>query len=260
MKNLLSLSCRAAFVGAAVLSIQFSTFAEDAIPEAKKDQKAPHWESSAAAGLTLTRGNSDTLSATATATTAKKWDSNELTFGADGTYGSSKINGVTSTTANQIHGFGQYNRLFTERLYGYARLDGLHDDIADIRYRMTLSLGAGYYVIKTTNTDLSFEVGPGYVSQKLGDVTKNYMTLRFGEKFHHNLTEHARIWQTAELLPQVDDFNNYIVNFEIGIEADLSKSQKLTLRTYLDDTYNNVPAPGRKKNDAKLVTAIAYKF
>jgi hypothetical protein len=32
------------------------------------------------------------------------------------------------------------------------------------------------------------------------------------------------------------------------------------LRVYLDDTYNNVPAPGRKKNDLKLVAAVAYKF
>jgi putative salt-induced outer membrane protein YdiY len=68
------------------------------------------------------------------------------------------------------------------------------------------------------------------------------------------------LWETAEILPQVDDFNNYIVNFEIGVEADLNSSKKLALRVYLDDTYNNVPAAGRKKNDLKLVAAVAYKF
>ena len=52
---------------------------------------------------------------------------------------------------------------------------------------------------------------------------------------------------------------NYIINFEIGSEADVTKDKRLTLKTYLDDTYNNVPAPGRKKNDAKLVAAIGYQ-
>jgi hypothetical protein len=28
----------------------------------------------------------------------------------------------------------------------------------------------------------------------------------------------------------------------------------------LDDTYDNQPAPGKLKNDAKIIAAIAYKF
>jgi putative salt-induced outer membrane protein YdiY len=58
----------------------------------------------------------------------------------------------------------------------------------------------------------------------------------------------------------VDKFNNYVINAEIGIEADLTKKKDLTLRAFLQDTYNNEPAAGREKNDARLVTAIAYKF
>ena len=70
--------------------------------------------------------------------------------------------------------------------------------------------------------------------------------------------DRARLWQSVELLPQVDKFNNYVVNFEIGVEAAVSKS--FSLKTYLDDTYVNIPAAGRKQNDAKLVAGISYKF
>ncbi len=218
------------------------------------------WESSAAAGITLTRGNSDTELASLTLLSGRKWDQNELSLDLDGAYGKSKVNGINSTTAETLHGFVQYNRLFTERFYGYARVEGLHDGVADIRYRVSLSPGAGYYLIKNTNTDLCAEVGPGYLFQRLGDEDQSYATVRVGEKFHQKLSDRARLWQTVEWLPQVDNFNNYIINFEIGVEADLSSSKKFSLRTYFDDTYNNVPAPGRLKNDAKLVAAIAYKF
>jgi hypothetical protein len=47
---------------------------------------------------------------------------------------------------------------------------------------------------------------------------------------------------------------------ELGIEADLTKDKKFALRSYVTDTFNNRPAPGRQKNDVTWVMAIAYKF
>lgn len=84
------------------------------------------------------------------------------------------------------------------------------------------------------------------------------MTLRLAERFDHKLNDRAKIWQSVEILPQVDNFSNYIVNAELGVETSLTK--RLSLRTYIQDTYDNEPAPGREKNDLKLVAAMAYKF
>ena len=227
---------------------------------APSEEKKPSWESSAFAGLTLTRGNSETLLGNANLLTGKKWDHNELSLGADGTYGETKMPGATNSAKNaeSIHAFGQYNRLFNERLYGLGRVDALHDAIADVEYRVTLSVGVGYYVIKTTNTVLSGEVGPGYVFEKLGSTDRSYATLRVGEKFTQKLSSHARLWQSAEFLPQVDDFDNYLVNAELGVEADINAH--LSLSAFLQDTYKNQPAIGRKKNDLKLMAGIKYKF
>lgn len=235
--------------------------AQTAVKEPAKEPK-PKWTGSAAAGMTMTRGNSETFLMTANLAADRKWLQNELSLGADMTYGKTKdqTTGVTSRTADSYHAYGQYNRLFTERLYALARVEGLYDSIADIKYRVTLSVGAGYYLIKNKTTDLSVEAGPGYVFQKLGPDKSNFATLRVGEKFHFALSDRARIWQTVEWLPKVEDFNNYIINAEIGLEADLTKDKKFRLRTYVQDTYNSVPAPGRKDNDMKWVTALAYAF
>jgi putative salt-induced outer membrane protein len=242
------------------LFIAGTAFSEDQPKPA--DPPPPQWKSSLAFGLTLTRGNSETFMATLTAGTTKKWDKNEIILSADGAYGKSKDQntGLTSETAASAHGAAQYNRLFTERWYGWARVDGLYDGVADIDYRVTLGIGPGYYLIKTTNTDLSIEVGPGYVFEKLGGVEDDFPTLRVAEKFHHALSEHSRIWESAEWLPSLEDFSHYIINAEVGIEADLTKDKRWVLRAYLQDTYNSVPAAGRENNDMKLIAALGYKF
>ena len=57
---------------------------------------------------------------------------------------------------------------------------------------------------------------------------------------------------------EVGQWDNFVVNAEIGIEVAINA--KWSLKTYLQDTYDNEPAAGRKKNDLKLVSGIAYKF
>ena len=52
------------------------------------------WVTTAAAGLTLTRGNSDTLLTTLSLDTKRKWEMDEALLGVSGAYGESKVNGT----------------------------------------------------------------------------------------------------------------------------------------------------------------------
>jgi putative salt-induced outer membrane protein YdiY len=213
------------------------------------------WNSSITAGLSLTRGNSSSELATIKFLTDKKTPVNELSLGADGAYGSA--NGVQNN--DSIHGFGQGNHLFSERTFGYLRLEGLHDDIAAVRYRATLTAGLGYYFINDKITTLAGEVGPGIVAERIGSNDNTFGTLRLAERFEHKFPEnHARVWQTVEILPQVDKVSDFLVNAEIGAEAAISKN--LGLQVCLDDAYNTEPAGGFKRNDVKLVSGVSYKF
>lgn len=220
------------------------------------------WHMTVSLGLTLARGNTDTTLFSAAANAKKRWPGNDLTMGVEGLYGESKLAGQTKSTetAESLHVFGQDNINFTDRWYGYSRLDGLHDGIADIKYRFTLAPGIGYYVIKNKISDLSFEVGPGYIFEELDDQSHDFATLRAGEKFHYALSPRSRLWETLEYLPEVDNFDNYTANGELGVESSLTKNDKLLLRTVLQDCYNSIPAPGRLRNDLKLIASIAFKF
>lgn len=222
--------------------------------EADVEEK-PKWETSAALGFTLTSGNSDTVLATASLLSLKKWEVHELSAGINGSYGETE--GVQNN--GMVRGTVQYNRLLGESdSYFYGKADLLHDTIADVDYRLSVSPGYGYYFLNNDKMKLSAEIGPGFIYEKLGSMEDSYATLRVAERFEYKISERARLWQSAEWLPQVDEFTNYLLVAEIGVESDLT--EKMSLRVSLQDNYDNQPAPGRKSNDLRLVTGIGYKF
>src|SRR3974390_3387822 len=96
------------------------------------------WVSSVGAGLTLTKGNSDTLLATIVGATGIKWGMNEFGAGVDGAYGQSKTPPATTNTINNenIHGFLQFNRRVVDGIYWYSRFEGRSDQVADLQYRL----------------------------------------------------------------------------------------------------------------------------
>lgn len=214
----------------------------------------PKWETTAGIGATVTSGNSDTILFTANALTLRKWDKGEFSAGIDGGYG--KNDGEQNV--GYVKGHVQYNYLIDEHWYGFGRVEALHDSIADIAYRVPLTAGIGYYFIKNDRTTLSAEAGPGYVFEKVGGDKRDYATLRFGEKFTYKFNDRARIWQSAEYQPKIDDWGEYFLSAEIGLGADVTK--QLELRVVFQDWYVSNPAPGREGNDLKLVAGINYKF
>lgn len=229
------------------------------------------WETSAAAGLTLTRGNSETVLGTVSVNSTRKRAHDEVLLGAAGAYGETTIEKDVTTpagrritveetdkTAGMVSAFGQYNRSISDLWYAGIRADFLHDAVADLSYRFTLSPLVGYYAIKQPNTTLKFEAGPSGVFERQGGEDNQYAALRLGERFEHKFTPKSRVWQSVDFIPQVDRWHNYLIIFELGAEASLT--EKLSLRGVLQDNYDNEPAPGRKCNDVKLITALAYKF
>lgn len=241
-----------------------SSLAQAAAPDAKPEDKG--WESIAGAGVTLSRGNTKNFLATVNFDTKRKWTSDEVLFGAKAGYG--KATAVNRTdgqpdpenkTDAYVKGGGQYNHLFTEKFYGALRVDALHDDISDVYYRFTLAPLAGYYFIKDAATTFSADLGPAWVVEKVGnDGPRGYLGLRLGERFEHKFAGGARVWQTADITPEITDWDNYVFNFTLGVSAPITKA--ISVQVVADDTYDHEPTPSRLKNDFKLTAGLAYKF
>ena len=214
------------------------------------------WETTAAAGATLTRGNSRTFLATLSLDSKKKWDSGEVLLGAAAGYGTDK----DVKNAEFANGYGQYNRLFSDRFYAGLRLDANYDGIALLQYRFTLSPLAGYYLVRQTNTTFKVEAGPSLVFEKhQGENEQTYAGIRLGERFEHQLSATTKIWESVDYVPRVDEWTDkYVLTSEAGIDSAITK--RWSLRLVLQDVYDSAPTAGRQSNDLRLIAGTAYKF
>jgi putative salt-induced outer membrane protein len=226
----------------------------DEAPKAEQPKKNP-WEQSISLGLSITDGNSDTLLFVGAYDAKRVWEHDEFRGMVTAAYGEND----SDKTTESAEALAQYKHLFTERFYGSAFGNLFHDGIADIAYRLTLSPGVGYFFIKSNKTQLSGDIGPSYVVEKLnGQSTDDYFGLRLAERFDRKLNDTAKLWQSLEWVPQINDFENYVLVFEVGVEASLTKT--LSVRVVGIDRYDNQPAPGRKYNDMSLISSLSYKF
>jgi putative salt-induced outer membrane protein YdiY len=211
----------------------------------------------------MTRGNSKTTAGNGSIVSERKGDRNEVSLGLEGNYGQTEEtqsdgSKQMKTTVQNEKGYAKYRRLFTDRDYAYINGELNQDKIADIKYRLIIGPGLGRYFIKSNDHTLGGEAGPSWIRDKVGDIEGDRFALRVAQNYEWKMSETANIWENVEYMPALDDFNNYLVNGEIGAEAAINS--KLSLRLVAQDHYNNKPAAGKEKNDLVLTAGVGCKF
>lgn len=215
------------------------------------EQPISLWEVTAAAGLGLTSGNSDTLAASAQILATYVTDKREFYTGADYFY--SETNGE-ETTSN-YRAFADYNRLLSERFYLGLATEYFVDDQAGIDYRASAVPLLGYYLIKNDTAKLALEAGFGYLWEDQG--TKNeYTTVRAAQRFELALSDRVSLWEKVIYSAEAGDFDNYTLSAEVGISTRLSDSW--ALRTVARNSYDATPAAGAKENDLSILSGLSY--
>lgn len=210
-----------------------------------------------AAGVTLTDGNSDTLSANASIVTeGEKEGLGAILAGIEANYGESTVDEVDEKTVDNVKLYANVKKTLSPRTY--VSLDGaaLYDDIALIDYRVNLGPSLGAYLLKNDFREFSMEVGPSYLWEEVDSIDDNYLALRFGERYTCQISETAKLWQSAEYLPKAEDFDQYLLNVELGVEATVT--ELITLRLVLQDKYNSMPAADTDHNDLSLIAGLGF--
>jgi len=211
------------------------------------------------AGASLTDGNSETLQANAgIVAEGEIEDLGSVRMGVEGNYGETTADDERETTVENVEAFANAKKTLSETTFVYGDTSFLYDDIALINYRATLGPGAGMFLMKNDTTKLSVEAGLSYVWEDVANINDDYAAVRAAERLDHQLNKTARIWQSVEFLPQIDDFANYLINAEVGAEAALNS--RLNLRLVLQNRYDSEPGEGLEENDLSLIAGVSIKL
>jgi putative salt-induced outer membrane protein YdiY len=214
-------------------------------------------------GLTLNRGNTENSLLNAGVETRHRTEEGDFRASLVYNYGeTTRVEGdgtsSTFTSTDNTRANLQYNYLFSERAYGLVALSAFRDELADVQYRILTGPGLGYFLVRNDVWSLAVEAGLSYLIEDVDDVTDDYAVLRFAQMYERDLSENASVWQNLEYLPEADDFENYLLNFEIGARARLNGN--LSLRVVLTQRYDNTPGQGNERSDWSLVSGISYRL
>lgn len=225
----------------------------------KPDREIPSatpmgWTRTAALGYAMTSGNADHRSLTASIDAAYRAETHEFFFNSAYSYGEDK--GVTSL--HQLQANARLNRLFGPRRFIGGGIGLLHDELADLSYRLTPSATAGYYLVKNDRLSLSLEAGPGYTFEKTGGLRSDYLSLVAAERFSWVLAPRFTLKQSVVWEAEAADVRNHTVAATASLDTDITP--RVAFRVGLTYLYDNTPAAARAHHDTTLSSGIAVKF
>ena len=215
------------------------------------------WSGDFGAGLSITRGNSDTKNLNLTANVSQRIDPRNLVK-YDAFYLRADSNGALTVDRTLMGARDEYT--VSPLTYAFGDIHFLRDRFKEIDSLVTPSVGIGHHFIKTDTEDLAFEGGVGFVVEKDSNRSretsgainaKQIYTLKFSPT--------ATFGESAAGLWKTNDFGDALYHIEASLASNLTARSQLKLSA-LDDFKTRPPAPGIKKNDMSLIAAVVMKF
>lgn len=217
------------------------------------------WSGFLDTGLTVTRGNSDTLNFALSANAVRKTSRDTITAYANSIFANNGTAGPTTTTANAIGGGLRVDLNVSNRLYVFGFTDFYHNQFQQLDLRNVLGGGLGYHVINTKPT--TFDVYGGgafnqsYYSTPLTQKTGEIMV---GEYLSHAISNRMTFTERFEFFPNISDTGQYRYTFDAHAVTKLKSW--LGWQVSFGDIYVSNPPPAIKGNDLTLSTGLRLTF
>ncbi|MBX9604513.1 MAG: DUF481 domain-containing protein [Bryobacteraceae bacterium] len=211
-------------------------------------------------GIALARGNAETTTITTALAASRATRADRTTAYFNQVYASARNDaGVTSSTAQAIRGGWGYNRDLTSRIFLNVFNDYEFDRFQRLDLRVVAGGGAGYHVIKNERTTFDLLGGVSWNREDFATgLLRNSAEIYYGDFFSHKLNSRVSLVQSFRMFSNLNDFGQYRINFDAGVNAALTKA--ISLQTTFSDRYLSNPLPGRKKNDVLFTTGVRVNF
>jgi len=219
------------------------------------------WTGVTDAGLSLSRGNSDTTAFNFSFLAARTTARDKLTVYATSLFARTrdKTTGESTTTAKDIRGGIRYDFNITDRIFAFGLSDMEHDRFQQLDLRLVLGGGLGVHVKKSEKTRFDL-LGGGTLDQEYFTTGPNRRSgeVLVGEELFHALSKTTSFSERLMFYPNVSDLGDFRATFDATAVTSLTRL--LNWQITLSDRYVSNPTPGVKGNDLLLSTGIRLTF
>ena len=253
LSHLFAFLCVAIFsTGNLVAQLDFS-FADGMIQSVVDNP----WDGSFAAGLNGKSGNSNNLDINMTLNLSRETDAAKTALLASYFYASNDI----ATTTDRFFGQARRDRkLANPKISWFNQVQVETDRFKDYDYRIALHTGLGYEVYKNDQGFFNLRLGFG-ASREVGSVNEDWNPeLQLGADWERKLTEALKLFATADYYPNLEDFTDYRLVTNTGLEYVLDAERNINFRMFALNRYDSTPPPGNRKNDLDYGMALVLGF
>jgi Protein of unknown function, DUF481 len=234
-----------------------------------------YWSGTLDTGLSVTRGNSSTLSYTFAGRAVRATDRDKVTAYATAVYVKTEIPPPSQVIAHQIAGGVRADININPRWFGFAATDFNSNALQHLDLQNVVDGGAGVHVIKTKNTQFDIFAGAGYNQEFFGSylaanptpppatttiaaVTQRNAEANVGEEFDAKLGSRTSFTETFNYFPNITGPSGYRYTFNTVLATAISKW--LGWQFSLTDNFLSNPPDGIKGNDLLISTGLRVTF
>ncbi len=233
------------------------------------------WSGTLDTGLSLTRGNSATISYTLAGMAVRQTDRDKITVYTTAVYGKNDTTSPSQVIAHQITGGVRGDVNFSARWYAYAATDFNSNALQNLDLQNVVDGGIGSHLVKTKNSQFDIFAGAGYnqeffAAYTLPNTAPPPATLAFtavtqrnaeanaGEQFSTKFGSRSTLSETFNYFPNLTGPSGYRYTFNSVVSTAISKW--LGWQFSLNDNFLSNPPTGIKRNDLLLSTGLRLTF
>lgn len=217
------------------------------------------WGGTLDAGLSMTRGNADTLTVGIGAQAARVTPRDKISVYFTSLFAKNDTTGESVTTANALRGGTRYDFNLSDDLFAFGLTDLEHDKFQDLDLRLVLAGGLGFHAKKTERTRLDLFAGGAFNQEYYStEPTRRSGEVLLGEELTFKLSDITSLTERLVAFPNLSDIGEFRITFDTTAVTRLNRL--LSWQVTLSDRYISNPIPGVKKNDLLFTTGIRLTF
>ena len=258
------------------LSVSNGVYVAEAKPLDMGDVKAidpvpEKWHGSVTLAYNATRGNATENAATVLADVRRRWDSDRFTANFGYYYADSAKSGEdTQKTTDKWLVEAQHDHFWWPKVYHYENVKWDRDMIQQLRARYRVGVGGGYQWLEnrafaaTGKWSFNQELGLNWVREDYEDSDDEkkdgYCALRYAHHLNWSPVwiDRVSVFHNAEILPDVGEWEKYLVKADAGFAAPLVYDW--TLNVKVEWEFDSQPANDRKSSDIRYIVGLGYQW